>query len=182
MLGGEHGSMGCAGRSGRRPNDFSPSARRGDPSSTFTGARFAWEIRISAARSTRRWRHGIRADNAGQLQHLRGRKPDEQLGKLVAELHVRVAELVARLDETTPDEAATLTETLASFTEEAGKDAPNKVKLRRLGNSIADVAKRVADIAGRSSRGCRRVERSSHSDDLSMRAGLVSRRRSARRT
>ncbi len=34
-----------------------------------------------------------------------------------------------------------------SFTDEVGKDKPNKTTLRGMGNAIVDVAKKVAEVA-----------------------------------
>lgn len=75
------------------------------------------------------------------------RQPDEDLRSRVAELHEQVADLVGRLKEVSPDEASEVADTLASFTDEVGKDKPNKVTLRALGNGLVDVAKKVAELA-----------------------------------
>jgi hypothetical protein len=75
------------------------------------------------------------------------RQPDEGLRSRVAELHEQVADLVGRLKEVSPDEANEVADTLASFTDEVGKDTPNKVTLRALGNGLVDVAKKVAELA-----------------------------------
>jgi hypothetical protein len=72
--------------------------------------------------------------------------PDEQLRHLVAELHEQVADLAGRLKATSPDAAGEVAGTLAGFTEEAGKERPDKVTLRALGNSIVEVAKKVAEV------------------------------------
>ena len=48
---------------------------------------------------------------------------------------------------TSPEEAEEVADTLASFTDEAGKGKPNKVTLRSLGNGIVEVAKTVAEVA-----------------------------------
>lgn len=74
-------------------------------------------------------------------------QPNEELRNRVAELHEQVADLVGRLKETSPDEASEVVDTLASFTAEAGKDKPSKITLRALGNGLADVAKKVAELA-----------------------------------
>jgi hypothetical protein len=75
------------------------------------------------------------------------RQPDEDLRSRVAELHEQVADLVGRLKEASPEEADEVADTLASFTEEVGKDKPNKVTLRALGNGLMDVAKKVTELA-----------------------------------
>ena len=75
------------------------------------------------------------------------RQPDEDLRSRVAELHEQVADLVGRLKEVSPDEANEVADTLASFTDEVGKDTPNKITLRALGNGLVDVAKKVAELA-----------------------------------
>jgi hypothetical protein len=75
------------------------------------------------------------------------RQPDEDLRNRVAELHEQVADLVGRLKEVSPDEANEVADTLASFTDEVGKDTPNKVTLRALGNGLVDVAMKVAELA-----------------------------------
>lgn len=75
------------------------------------------------------------------------RHPDEDLRSRVAELHEQVADLVGRLKEVSPDEANEVADTLASFTDEVGKDTPNKITLRALGNGLVDVAKKVAELA-----------------------------------
>jgi hypothetical protein len=74
------------------------------------------------------------------------RQPDDDLRSRVAELHEQVADLVGRLKEVSPDEANEVADTLASFTEEVGKDKPNKVTLRALGNGLMDVAQKVAEL------------------------------------
>jgi hypothetical protein len=76
------------------------------------------------------------------------RQPDEELMERVAQLHEKVADLVGRLKESSPDEAADVADTLAGFTAEAGKDKPNKVTLRALGSGLVEVAKKVAEVAG----------------------------------
>jgi hypothetical protein len=74
-------------------------------------------------------------------------QPDDDLLDRVAELHKQVADLVGRLKATSPEEAEQVADTLASFTDEAGKEKPNKVTLRSLGNGIVEVAKSFAEVA-----------------------------------
>lgn len=75
------------------------------------------------------------------------RQPNEELQTLVSQLYDQVGDLIGRLKEVSPDQADEVADTLASFTDEVGKDKPNKVTLRALGNGIVDVAKKVADVA-----------------------------------
>lgn len=74
-------------------------------------------------------------------------QPDAQVSELVQQLHEQVAALVARLKDTAPEQAAEVTGTVATFTEEAAKKNPNKITLRALGRGISDAAKQVAEIA-----------------------------------
>jgi len=83
----------------------------------------------------------------GSFNSFAARQPDDDLRDRVAELHELVADLVGRLHATSPDEAEEVADTLASFTDEAGKEKPNKVTLRSLGNGIVEVAKTVAEVA-----------------------------------
>jgi len=75
------------------------------------------------------------------------REPDPDLRRQIAVLHEQVADLVGRLKDGSPDEAAEVADTLASFTGEVSKEKPNKVTLRALGNGIVEVAKKVAELA-----------------------------------
>jgi hypothetical protein len=83
----------------------------------------------------------------GSFNSFAARQPDDDLRDRVAELHELVAHLVGRLQATSPEEAEEVADTLASFTDEAGKEKPNKVTLRSLGNGIVEVAKTVAEVA-----------------------------------
>jgi hypothetical protein len=65
----------------------------------------------------------------------------------VNSIRQRVELLLAWLKETSPDEANEVADTLASFTDEVGKDTPNKITLRALGNGLVEVAKNVAELA-----------------------------------
>jgi glycine cleavage system H lipoate-binding protein len=58
-----------------------------------------------------------------------------------------VADLVGRLKDSSPDDAADVAETLTQLTAEAAKPEPNKSTLRRLGQGIVTAAKAVADVA-----------------------------------
>jgi hypothetical protein len=75
------------------------------------------------------------------------RQPNEELQAAVSQLYGQVEDLIGRLKEVSPDQANEVAETLASFTDEVGKEKPNKVTLRALGNGIVDVAKKVAEVA-----------------------------------
>lgn len=74
-------------------------------------------------------------------------EPNDDLKKLVAQLHQQVAVLVAQLRASAPEEAAEVTEAVSTFTEEAAKKTPNKITLRALGQGIVDVAQTVAGAA-----------------------------------
>jgi hypothetical protein len=74
--------------------------------------------------------------------------PDPQVSELVGQLHQQVAALVARLKDFSPEQAADVTGTVATFTEEVTKKSPNKITLRALGQGIAEAARQAADIAG----------------------------------
>jgi hypothetical protein len=75
------------------------------------------------------------------------RQPNEELQTLVSQLHQQVESLIERLKEGSPDQADEVADTLVSFTDEVGKDIPNKTTLRALGTAIVDVAKKVAEVA-----------------------------------
>ena len=75
------------------------------------------------------------------------RQPNEELQTLVSQLHQQVENLIERLKEDSPDQADEVADTLVSFTDEVGKDKPNKTTLRGMGNAIVDVAKKVAEVA-----------------------------------
>ncbi|MGD1173164.1 hypothetical protein ACKUVQ_07765 [Mycobacterium seoulense] len=89
--------------------------------------------------------------NAGVMQdsfnNFTAQQPNEELKAAVGELYKQVGELVGRLQEESPDEAADVTATLKDLTTQATKDQPNKVTLRRLGGNIVETAKKVAEFA-----------------------------------
>jgi hypothetical protein len=73
-------------------------------------------------------------------------QPNEELKTAVAQLYTQVGQLVGRLQEESPDEAADVTATLKELTAQAVKNQPNKVTLRRLGGYLVEVAKKVAEL------------------------------------
>ncbi|MGW4100615.1 hypothetical protein [Mycobacterium sp. NPDC004974] len=73
-------------------------------------------------------------------------QPNDDLKSAVAELYSQVGQLVGRLQEESPDEAADVTATLKDLTAKTVEDKPNLVTLRRLGGNIIEVAKKVAEF------------------------------------
>jgi hypothetical protein len=78
----------------------------------------------------------------------RGARPRQSLHRKTGRARPIARALVARLKDASPEQAADVAGTVASFTGEVTKQAPHKITLRALGQSIAEAAKRVADIAG----------------------------------
>lgn len=89
----------------------------------------------------------LRPHLENSFNNLAQRQPDESVRGAVAELHKQVADLVGRLKDSSPDDAADVAETLTQLTDEAAKPEPNKSTLRRLGQGIVTAAKAVADVA-----------------------------------
>ncbi|HJQ43365.1 MAG TPA: hypothetical protein VJ831_09790 [Jatrophihabitantaceae bacterium] len=82
------------------------------------------------------------------FNNLVSQQPDEAIRTALAELHTQVADLVGRLKDASPDDAAEVADTLTSLTDEAAKAKPNKITLRSLGLGIVEAAKKVAEVAG----------------------------------
>jgi hypothetical protein len=74
-------------------------------------------------------------------------QPNGDLRNLVARLHEQVADLVGGVKETSPEEAEIVADILAGFTDEAGKDRPNRLTLRVLGGGLVDAEKKFAAVA-----------------------------------
>jgi len=89
--------------------------------------------------------------HAGKMENsfnaLVSKQPDESIRSAMAELHTQVADLIARMDQSAPDEATEVADAVAAFTDEAAKDKPNKITLRALGQGIISAAKSVAEVA-----------------------------------